>query len=83
MCSLDLAGRWRREGGDVGVASRVPPDVSVAPTLLTVSECLAWGDLFVSKIYDLHLGLINAPPYFASPSKRYFSLFIYYQKGQK
>ena len=31
-----------------------------------------------------HLGLINAPPpYLFSPSKRPFSLFIYYQKGRK
>ena len=33
-------------------------------------------------IYNLHLGLINAPPYVISPSKRYLSLLIYYQKGQ-
>ena len=34
-------------------------------------------------IYNPHLGLINGPPpLFVFPSKRPFSLFIYYQKGQ-
>ena len=36
------------------------------------------------RIYNPHLGLINAPPpYFCFSSKRPFSLLIYYQKGQK
>ena len=35
-------------------------------------------------IYNPHLGLINtSPPYLCFSSKRPFSLFIYYQKGQK
>ena len=35
-------------------------------------------------IYNLHLGLINAPlPNLFFPPNDLFSLFIYYQKGQK
>ena len=50
------------------------------------SSCLIAEDIYIYiyiYIYNLHLGLINAPPYFVFSSKRPFSLFIYYQTGQK